>query len=42
MKSKADIFYLENSQKLYSLFALVCFQDGSEEVKKTSKRAQDI
>ena len=42
MKSKADIFDLENSQKLYSLFASVYFQDKPEEVKKASKRAEDI
>ena len=42
MKSKAGIFDLENSQKLYSLFASVCFQDEPDEVKKASKRTEDI
>ena len=42
MKSKADIFDLENSQILYSLFASVYFQDKPEEVKKASKHVEDI
>ena len=42
MKSKVDIFDLENSQKLYSLFASVCFQDEPDEVKKASKHTEDI
>ena len=42
MKSKVGIFDLENSQKLYFLFASVYFQDKPDKVKKASKRAEDI
>lgn len=42
MNSKADAHDLQQSQKLHLLCAAVCREDESKEIKKASKRAEDI
>ena len=42
MKSKAETFDLQKSDKLYSLFITLPNNDEPNEVKKASKRAEEI
>ena len=43
MKSKADVFDLQQSQKLHSLCASVCYDEHEpKEIKKASECVEDI